>query len=493
MLPYLKRRIGDREREAEFGPLRPGGGQTVRGSDELRRLARHAQNHRRRACVALDALRRRLVANHIGDEVRILDKRRRIDEPLRHPERTRVLARELQATRVAAHHLVPAFDRGMQRILHERPRLRQMPVAAGTKRRQHERRATLRVVGEEIEHALVGQIGDAPVLPIDPLLEFDGLDELGASGGRFKPGKKILERDRVVPGRLLRESRHDPAERGFKGAGAQQLFAARRLHPRGPGERHRAAVDVEHRNLRVVDRLAATIEVFAKKIGRVIEHEEALRAMLGGVLQRAQHGRRLAAFGNGDERVPFADVERGGLAATAFRKVLEELDAADERKVAARHDGGATVGQGALGGRQLGGAAVEEVAPHRFQENGETACRAAAGEDDAGKSMSGGVEEWRSFQGLDHRIHELGELLAGEDVAHGDGNLPIAALKALHTRKRRALEVLLQRRRYRVGLFRGQKAQMELLLVVDEIARLRLGGIRAVERQGHTRKQSRKC
>jgi hypothetical protein len=62
----------------------------------------------------------------------------------------------------------------------------------------------------------------------------------------------------------------------------------------------------------------------------------------------------------------------------------------------------------------------------------------------------------------------------------------------LDTCERRPIEILLQRGGYRVGLLGWQETQMELLLVVDEIAGLGLYGIRAVERQGDAWKQAGK-
>ena len=59
-------------------------------------------------------------------------------------------------------------------------------------------------------------------------------------------------------------------------------------------------------------------------------------------------------------------------------------------------------------------------------------------------------------------------------MAHRYRNLPVAALKALHARERRALEVLLQCRGNRVRLLGRQKPELELLLVVNEVARLHL-------------------
>jgi hypothetical protein len=56
-------------------------------------------------------------------------------------------------------------------------------------------------------------------------------------------------------------------------------------------------------------------------------------------------------------------------------------------------------------------------------------------------------------------------------MAHRDGNLPVAALEALHARKRRALEIILKRSRYGIRLLRRQKSKMKLLLVVDEVTR----------------------
>ena len=100
--------------------------------------------------------------------------------------------------------------------------------------------------------------------------------------------------------------------------------------------------------------------------------------MLGGVFERSKHRRRFAALGYRDERIAFADVERGGLAASAFGVVLEELHGADEREVAAGHYGRSAVGELEFLRRKFRRAAVEEVAPHRFKENGEAACRAAA-------------------------------------------------------------------------------------------------------------------
>ena len=56
-------------------------------------------------------------------------------------------------------------------------------------------------------------------------------------------------------------------------------------------------------------------------------------------------------------------------------------------------------------------------------------------------------------------------------MAHCYRYLPVAALKALHARERGALEVVLKRCRYGIGLLRRKEAQLELLLVVDEVAR----------------------
>ena len=56
-------------------------------------------------------------------------------------------------------------------------------------------------------------------------------------------------------------------------------------------------------------------------------------------------------------------------------------------------------------------------------------------------------------------------------MPHRYWHLPIAALQALNASERRALEVVLKRSRYRVRLLRRQEAQLELLLVVDEVAR----------------------
>ena len=58
-------------------------------------------------------------------------------------------------------------------------------------------------------------------------------------------------------------------------------------------------------------------------------------------------------------------------------------------------------------------------------------------------------------------------------MAHRYRDLPVAALKTLHARERRALEVFLERRGNRVRLLGRQKPELELLLVVNEVARLR--------------------
>ena len=59
-------------------------------------------------------------------------------------------------------------------------------------------------------------------------------------------------------------------------------------------------------------------------------------------------------------------------------------------------------------------------------------------------------------------------------MAHRYRNLPVAALEALNARERGALEVFLKRRGNRVRLLGRQKPELELLLVVNEVARLRL-------------------
>ena len=58
-----------------------------------------------------------------------------------------------------------------------------------------------------------------------------------------------------------------------------------------------------------------------------------------------------------------------------------------------------------------------------------------------------------------------------------DRHLAVTALQALDARDRRALEALLQCRRDGIRLLRRQEAELELLLVVDEIAGLRLRGL----------------
>ena len=68
-------------------------------------------------------------------------------------------------------------------------------------------------------------------------------------------------------------------------------------------------------------------------------------------------------------------------------------------------------------------------------------------------------------------------------MAHGDGDLPVAALKALYAGESGALEILLEHRRYRVRLLRGQKPKVKLLFVLNEIARLGLGRVRTLERK----------
>ena len=216
----------------------------------------------------------------------------------------------------------------------------------------------------------------------------------------------------------------------------------------------------------------------AKDVRRIVEDEVAFRAVLRRILESAENGRCLAAFGDRDERIPFADVERGGLAAATFGVVFKEFDAADEREVAAGHDGCRAVGKLEFFGRELRRAAVEEVAPHRLEKDREAACRAAAGEDDAAL---------RRGDGAHHVGNEVCELLRGEDVAHRDRNLPVAALETLHARERGPLEIFFERRGYGVRLLRGQEPEMELFFVVDEVARLGLHGIGTLECAGNRR------
>ena len=54
------------------------------------------------------------------------------------------------------------------------------------------------------------------------------------------------------------------------------LFGRGRLHAGRARNGHRPAVEVDDRHLRIVDRLAATVEVAPKEIRRVVEDEEAL-------------------------------------------------------------------------------------------------------------------------------------------------------------------------------------------------------------------------
>ena len=186
--------------------------------------------------------------------------------------------------------------------------------------------------------------------------------------------------------------------------------------------------------------------------------------MLGGIPERAEDRRGLAALGYRDECIAGSNIEGRSLAATALGVVLEELHGTDEREVAARHDGRRAVCESPFLARQLGGAAVEEVPPHRLEEDGEATRRAAAREDDA---------PLRPGHSADHGIHELGEAPAREDVAHRDRHLPITALQTLYAGNRRPPEVLLQRRGDRIRLLRRQESELELLLVVNEIAGLR--------------------
>ena len=218
MLPDFKRRIGDREREGEVAAFRPGGGEGVRGGGERRVRAGHVQDDGDRARTAGDALGRRFVADHVGDEVRILDERGIVDERLRHPERTGVFGRELQAARMAAHHLRPALFRGVQGVLHERPALRKALLAAGAERRNHERRRALGIVREKVEHAFVGYIGYEAVFRIDALFQFDLCGEHRAALRRLQPGKELFERKGVVRRGFLRKARQYAAERRFERA-----------------------------------------------------------------------------------------------------------------------------------------------------------------------------------------------------------------------------------------------------------------------------------
>ena len=69
-------------------------------------------------------------------------------------------------------------------------------------------------------------------------------------------------------------------------------------------------------------------------------------------------------------------------------------------------------------------------------------------------------------------------------MPHGDRNLTVAALETLHACERGTLEILLKCRRYRIGLFRGQKSKMKLLFIVDKVTRLCLDGIGTLKRAG---------
>ena len=121
---------------------------------------------------------------------------------------------------------------------------------------------------------------------------------------------------------------------------------------------------------------------------------------------------------------------------------------------------------------------MEEIAPHGLEKNGKPSGRAASGKDYP--------PLWR-VKRIDHRRDEFFELFAREDMAHRNGYLPIAALQALDTCKRRTPEVFFKRSGYGIGLLGGQKAQMELLFVVDEVSRLCLCGIGALKRGGEHR------
>ena len=56
-----------------------------------------------------------------------------------------------------------------------------------------------------------------------------------------------------------------------------------------------------------------------------------------------------------------------------------------------------------------------------------------------------------------------------EHMAHRYWHLPVTALEALYARERGALEVILKRSRYGIGLLRRQKTKLKLRLIFNKI------------------------
>ena len=94
-----------------------------------------------------------------------------------------------------------------------------------------------------------------------------------------------------------------------------------------------------------------------------------------------------------------------------------------------------------------------------FQQDAEPSGGAAAGKDDFAAAADG------LFAGID----QPAERFRGEDPFGHGGNVAVDQLKVLHAVRGGTGEFAVQMLRQRTGLFRRQKAEVELFFVFDEI------------------------
>ena len=274
----------------------------------------------------------------------------------------------------------------------ERPGLGRVGVTALAKRRRAERRTALGGVGQDVHSHRVREVGRAGAAAVDPLLD---LDQPGERAAHALTGQRRVEA--VQRGAHLRRRVGGAAHPRFQPrVGAEQFaqhdlehrdhrqqFDARRLHPRGPGDRHRARRQVHLLDPRVVDHLAAAPDVLAQHLVRVVVDEEHARARFDALPGRADHERCLAPFGDREDRVARGKAQVGDLSAAERREVLEPLDRLDQGVVTAGHHAARSILPAV--GRRLRAAArppvLPERAPDRIELDAQPARRATPGEE----------------------------------------------------------------------------------------------------------------
>jgi len=111
----------------------------------------------------------------------------------------------------------------------------------------------------------------------------------------------------------------------------------RGLHARRAGNGHRPGRQIDLLNARLLDDLAAPLHMLAQDLIRVVIDKIDLGPHLHPLPGGADHKRRLAAFGDGKNRVPGRNPQVANLLLAELREILESLHRFDEREVSARH------------------------------------------------------------------------------------------------------------------------------------------------------------